>query len=191
MDQGQTENRADAAAPACEEIRDTDSDGYVHLYRTVKGNWGATAYRGARAKPVWRYWFDTQAERDLYIAQFFALRRKHAEALRQSKALRNRPHTIEIGHIFVEDWGYGQTNIKFYQVTRLVGRRTIEVRRIADLEVQPVIGHCAGKKIPLIDQFIGEATRHLVDSEYKTIKTSSYPYVRLWNGKPMRWSGCA
>ena len=38
-------------------------------------------------------------------------------------------HGVKIGDVFVESWGYDQTNVDFYQVTRVMPK-SVEIRAI-------------------------------------------------------------
>lgn len=38
--------------------------------------------------------------------------------------------SIKVGDVFVSSWGYGQTNVNAFQVVRLVGKASVEVREI-------------------------------------------------------------
>lgn len=37
---------------------------------------------------------------------------------------------VKVGHVFVSQWGYEQTNVTFYQVISLHGKQTVCVREI-------------------------------------------------------------
>lgn len=62
---------------------------------------------------------------------------------------------VRVGDIFCVSWGYEQTNVNFYQVVALKGKKTAVVREIA--------GECVGgfsyqgKKRPCRAEFIGPA----------------------------------
>jgi len=74
----------------------------------------------------------------------------------QRRAERNQPHNVQVGDIFLCSWGYDQTNIDYYQVTRVMGAM-VEVREIArqSEQTQWLQGNC----VPAPGKFIGEAMR--------------------------------
>ena len=39
-------------------------------------------------------------------------------------------NSLQIGSILYASWGYDQTNIDFYEVTKLIGRTTLELREL-------------------------------------------------------------
>lgn len=88
---------------------------------------------------------------------------------------------IKIGDIFRCSWGYDQTNVDFYQVTRVISQKPIELRAIES----QYIG--SESVFPCKDRFIGEVMRRrpritnngcYVNGEYDNHSAS------LWDGKP-------
>lgn len=77
----------------------------------------------------------------------------------------------KVGDLFYSSWGYDQTNIDFYQVTKVLNK---------SIELTPIAGqakydqHMAGHTKPLPNQFTGEAKRHIV-----RFSTNDSPYVKL------------
>ena len=63
------------------------------------------------------------------------------------------PIGVEVGDVMSTCWGYGMTNREFFQVTRIAGKRMIEVRRIASKVVETT-GYLAGKVLPVKDEFV-------------------------------------
>ncbi len=49
------------------------------------------------------------------------------------KVLTFKNDTISVGDIFVSSWGYEQTNVTFYQVLSVHGKKTVTVREIRQL----------------------------------------------------------
>jgi len=66
-----------------------------------------------------------------------------------------RNGNISVNDIFYSSWGYEQTNICFYQVVALKGKKTVVVRRIRGEETK-VTGAMSGVIKPLIGDFIEE-----------------------------------
>jgi integrating conjugative element membrane protein (TIGR03745 family) len=65
-----------------------------------------------------------------------------------------QPHGLKVGYVLSASWGYEQTNIDYYEVTALVGRRSVEVREIAQelKETGNMLGECR----PTKGKFIGK-----------------------------------
>lgn len=66
-------------------------------------------------------------------------------------------HTLEVGDVLRAMWGYEQTNIDYYEVTRRLGRTMVEVRKIAAQSegTQYMQGDCS----PQPGHYIGEPLR--------------------------------
>lgn len=63
--------------------------------------------------------------------------------------------TIELGDVFYSSWGYDQTNINFYQVVSIHGRKTVTVREIRS-NVVSCESSLSGKVKPILNDFISE-----------------------------------
>ena len=46
------------------------------------------------------------------------------------KVLTFKNDTVSVGDVFVSSWGYEQTNVTFYQVLSVHGKKTVTVREI-------------------------------------------------------------
>lgn len=93
-------------------------------------------------------------------------------------------HTVEVGAIFVANWGWEQTNIDFYQVVH-VTPRTVVVQPIQSSIVRQV-GWAAEEVEPVPDSTFGPRLRRTVtdDPDAPFIGITSYKIAELWNGKP-------
>lgn len=68
--------------------------------------------------------------------------------------------TVSIGDVFASSWGYEQTNVSFYQVLSVHGKKTVIVREIsANSEFTDSMG---GFKIPVLNDFIGEPLKRQI-----------------------------
>ena len=94
-------------------------------------------------------------------------------------------HGVKVGDVFVESWGYDQTNVDFYQVTKTT-KKMVEIKPIAgktvgdghSTRVVPDVGNFIGgyiaeKKVgsrKLVQQYEngGETTTFLTMSSYST-----------------------
>lgn len=96
---------------------------------------------------------------------------------------------VEVGDFFYSPWGYEQTNIDFYQVTKKTAK-TIWLRPVASIVSET--GRMTAKEMPARDCFTSNAH---VSSEGKRCKMQGYgsePMVSicdyanayLWDGKP-------
>jgi hypothetical protein len=165
-------------------VADKLSDAVVYIYE-AGGRPAAIGYHGKAAKPDFWLRFTTAERREAYVRQFFQGWQAHAERIAASKAQALKPHNLELGHILVASWGYDQTNVDWFQVTRLVSSTMVEVRPIASKSAGET-GWMTGRCIPDADAFTGEATRHRVSHGGVKINESVRAYV--WDGRPRSWS---
>jgi hypothetical protein len=86
--------------------------------------------------------------------------------------------------VLYSSWGYDQTNVDFYQVTKLVGKNTVEVRAIGN-NITDHDGWASGKCVPAIDNFTGQPMKKRVDGNTNSIRVHSFESARLWDGRPL------
>nr|WP_323086585.1 hypothetical protein [Providencia alcalifaciens] len=68
--------------------------------------------------------------------------------------------SVSVNDVFVSSWGYEQTNVNFYQVIALHGKKTVTVREI---RAETVLDSAmSGKKKPVLNDFIAEPLRRQV-----------------------------
>jgi len=155
------------------------------------------AFSGKSSKPDFYTRFKTVERAELYVASWHQSKINRAaekQALRDTKKLFVSP--LVLGQIVCSSWGYEQTNVNFYQVTKLVGKQTVEVREIGC--VDHAIESMQGFKVPVPDSFKGEPMRRRVaehgrvkiDHAYASpIEFTDVAGVRLY--KPQRYSSYA
>lgn len=120
----------------------------------------AQAFTGKAGRPTWHYRFRNAdhlaAEIERTIRGCEATARHKAER----KAERAAAVSVAVGDVFEASWGYDQTNIDYYEVTRVVGPKTVEVRPIAAVAWETL--HMQGRCVPSPGQFIGAPMRKRV-----------------------------
>ena len=92
---------------------------------------------------------------------------------------------IPIGSILCCTWGYGQTNIDYYEVVALCGKTMIKVRPIAKRATSDH-GVAHYKVEPIPGSFIGESFRRKVKTygSITGIEISSFQWGSVWSGDP-------
>lgn len=83
-------------------------------------------------------------------------------------------HPLRVGDILKSLWGYDQTNVDYYQVTRLVGRTQVEITPLVQNKVYT--GAMTGKVSPIMNQFDGPPMRKRPSKE-GNIRLTSYSYA--------------
>jgi len=79
---------------------------------------------------VWFYRFKTMERAIEQIKQTIESRKAELESIAERKQTANLPHKLKVGQTLVCSWGYDQTNIDFYQITKLIGNHFVEVQSI-------------------------------------------------------------
>ena len=125
--------------------------GAVYIYeveRNGKRHPCADAYRGTAAKPEWRYSFQNDEQRKAAIQKFWESLTARAERrAAQAKATSEWVNPLTVGQILYTSWGYDQTNVDYYVITRASGKR-VWVREIAGRYVETGPMALAGKSEP-------------------------------------------
>jgi len=133
-------------------------------------------------KPAWRYRFRSPAEREKRVSGFFAGLSARQERNATRRADRSaETHNLELGHVLRSSWGYEQTNVCWYQVTRVVSPKMVEIRRIGTIHGEALSG-MSRKVLPALDDFQGEPMRKRVGRG--GVKITSYEFAYVWDGKP-------
>ena len=145
----------------------------------------AMCFIGKQSKPAWHYAFSTYERMEKYIADQIESVRLSQERKAKEKAERLKPHSLKVGDIMVDSWGYDQTNVDFYKVKRLVGKSMVELIGIRSAHVDDSYeAHgMACKVIPLPDHEYGEPFKKKANSRNR-ISMTSYSSAVLWDGKP-------
>lgn len=120
---------------------------------------------GKAGKPTWYYRFRNQTELDNYVNQQITSRTYSIEAKAKAKAEQSAPAEVQVGDVFEACWGYDQTNIDYYQVTKVISDKTVEIRRISSVSWET--DYMQGRSVPSLDNFIGAPMR-------KRIRSCSY-----------------
>ena len=145
------------------EIKDEQSDGVCYTYnvwnmKSEKMHHLALAFHGKAQKPDFHYRYSSEEARNTAVHDFFDGRRETLAAkasYRKSRQAETRE--LEVGDVLSASWGYDQTNVDYYQVTKLIGKTMVEIRQIAAAREET--GFMSGRCEPQKDQFIGKPIR--------------------------------
>ena len=132
-------------------------------------------FSGKRAKPDFHYRFRSTEHADRYQDSWHKglVSRATAKAERKAeKAAKSaQPHPLAVGDVLVSSWGYEQTNYDYYQVTRLVGKQSVEIRELARQAAES--GFMQGDCVPVKGVFKGEPMVKRVN-EHGRVKVHSW-----------------
>ena len=101
-------------------------------------------------------------------------------------------HALTAGSILVSSWGYEQTNVDFYMVTRTT-KTSVYIRKIRS--VVTVSGGPSDSAVPCPDRTIyndsAEPKRKKVQtySDRPYVSLCTYASAYLWDGTPQRQTG--
>jgi hypothetical protein len=122
----------------------------------VAGKFYAIAYQGKSKNRDWYFSFKSEASMNEYIEEYVARCKASLEAKKQRKEEqkeRDSQVKCEVGQLYVYSWGYDQTNIDYYQVTEVKGKK-VTLRRIASNQVDGTSGYMCCNVVPEKDAFI-------------------------------------
>lgn len=103
------------------------------------------------------YYFNSETERDIWVKKQIANVSENIESDRQLKEKKKNAvssNEFKVGDILYQSWGYDQTNIDFFQITKVLNK-TVKIRMISQQVVKET-GFMSEYVAPLANDFIGE-----------------------------------
>lgn len=158
------------------------------VWGTVQPRIVAAAFGGKRAKPDWHYRFQDEARLKAKIEETLRGFMQSEERKAEWKAKRNAPHDVQVGDVFCCSWGYDQTNIDYYEVTRVMGAM-VEIREIGCESVETEF--MQGKSVPMRGSYIGEPIRKRVNMGGSEPSLAVRSYANAYRMKPIAKVGNA
>lgn len=110
-----------------------------------------------------------------------ATRSARAEAPAPVASVETFAHGYAVGDVLVSSWGYDQTNVDFYKVTR-VTRGTVDLVEIGCEEVKEKGGRGCEYVIPQPDVVIGQPSTRRPGRH--GVKINGYRHASKWSGTP-------
>jgi hypothetical protein len=142
----------------------------------------AIVYMGRSQKPAIHSCYLSESSRESAIEELVKSRR-YALGVKEKAQQERREfkHEFNIGDILVSSWGYDQTNIDYFQVTKILGPQMVEIREIA----KNYLGSEGqqDKVMPDKDHFVGPAMRKKVSPGHY-VRITSFQSASKWDGKP-------
>jgi len=126
------------------------------------------AFSGMRCKPDYYYRFKTDERALAHRTQWLEGKRsgfaaKQCRMVQRKDAARKAVRSLKVGDVLVASWGWEQTNYDYYQVTRLVGARSVEIRELSQDRQADAGLSMTGNCVPVRDQFVSEPIIKRVD----------------------------
>lgn len=99
---------------------------------------------------------------------------------------RKAPTTYKVGDILTASWGYDQTNVDFYLVTKVIGTRTIELREIGNKKVSD--DGPTTHVMPVADNILDDKV-YIKRVSNGSVNFNSYKWASKWDGNPCYETG--
>jgi hypothetical protein len=165
--------------------------GVCYVYTAPRGRYIVLAYAGNAAKPSFHYTVKDQAAASEQVRSFFANLAAHKARVEEYRAKANSGHTLKVGDIITNSWGYDQTNVDWYRVVRVssvyvwletVGGHLVEATGpMAGMETLHV-DVSADNPAEWAPKGSGKITKHKASGQSVTMKFGS---GSKWDGRPL------
>ncbi len=153
--------------------------GAVYVYR-INGKsglrYGVIAYREKAINNSFHYTYKTDAQVDEAIERFFNDLRQHKALVIERRAREYSGHSFKVGDIVTNSWGYDQTNVDWYRVTRMsanyVWLKPVHSAMDSDESSGPMSGHVGlalDENLKPIDGK-GKETKHRASGDTVTMR---------------------
>lgn len=137
-----------------------------------------------RAKrPTWHYRFKNFGQFEKTINDTIDNRLAHQKTVAERRQKRFAPHSLAVGDYLYCSWGYDQTNIDFYKVTKLIGKNKIEV---VSCKNKIIDSGCQSDYVVPSDEIKGSEHNYIVNSQYNSIRVYSFASAYKWDGQSLR-----
>lgn len=153
--------------------------------KPLQGTLETLKSNGFRWHAKGKFWYAKQTSERIELAQLLADTESSAEKVREEIAAEQpkKKETknifgIQVGDVFVNSWGWEQTNIDFWQVVELRGKTQIILRAINSKHraIAPMQSMVTPAKDSFTSHYEGETIR-------KTVKgTTENPYCSMKHG---------
>lgn len=136
----------------------------------------AVLIKSDRIKRPQRFQFRSEESRKAYVKNWINEQIKIQQSKTEYRANQKaKQQAVKVGDIFRSSWGYDQTNVDYYQITKLVGKTMVELIEVAQEAYD--LTSMSGKCIPKPDEFIGEMMRKKINGDHIKISSSQYAYL--------------
>lgn len=146
----------------------------------------AMGFAGRRSKYDFYVRFRSEESRAEFVEKYFAkLARRAAEKAERQAKVKGFEHTLKKGDVLYSSWGYDQTNIDFYEVVEVVGKKSVKIQKI-----NSAIQHRGDSGA---DYVVAASGRFSEDSEPmlkrvregNSITLTSYSSAHPWDGREL------
>jgi hypothetical protein len=165
---------------------------YVYPYAPIdakywdgKPRYGVVAYREKARKSDWHHTYRSDAEVDKAIQGFFDAIRAHKAIVSERRDRDFAGHSFKVGDIVTNSWGYDQTNVDWYVVTRTTANYVWLKGVAAELTTSEGCGPMSGNVALKLD----ENLKPIESSKPETKHRASGDYVTMRHGCGSKHTG--
>lgn len=114
----------------------------------------ALFYTGKQSKPTWHYKFkDDDAMKQKINTQIKSLMSYYEKKMAWKEERKAKALSVQVGDLFVNSWGYDQTNVDFYQCISKT-KSTFTIQKIHGASIKDTEGFMSDRVSPVRDAFI-------------------------------------
>ena len=144
-------------------------------------------FKGRSKKAIEYTRFQSMERRTEYAVKFILKEEKRlADKKAKSEEKKAWQHNVKVGDFFYSSWGYDQTNVNFYQVLALIGKKSVVIREV-NIKVTETKGTC-DYVVPIPGDFRkeNEFTKRISLGNRISF---DYRSASLWDGTPKYKTG--
>lgn len=143
---------------------------------------------------VWRY-FNTEEERNIFVEKYKEITLKDFEKQDERKnELKSMTNHAKVGDIVICNWGYEQTNIDFFQITRLTNKGVYYKQIASEFTDRNDGSSMSGYVKPIKDKFLDKPERFAIcrsiDDNY-SISVGKYTFYTATKVDPDKDHYCS
>lgn len=125
----------------------------------------AIGYYGKAQRPNFNYQFRDNARLEAYVAERItagiSILAAKTKRLAERRAKLAEPNPLGVGDILQCSWGYDQTNVDYFQVTRTIGKRSVGIRKIGAKTVPGSEGRDCCRVVPNPGAFLEKSEEQI------------------------------
>lgn len=99
-------------------VSDKQGLGVAYVYNSSKGRLCVIGYAGQAGKSSIHYAVKDQNRAAVVIREFFDGLAQHKQMVENRRKQANAGHSLKVGDIITNSWGYDQTNVDWYRIVR-------------------------------------------------------------------------
>lgn len=117
--------------PTNADLQDVGSlNAELYFYHDSKNRPCSVGFHGRAQKPSIHFHHNDEDQRETTTNRWLKRIEEQQSRMEENRKQRFEPHTLKVDDVLVCSWGWEQTNVDFYKVTKSVGKNTVELVRI-------------------------------------------------------------